>query len=174
MFINASLIVQMIVFLILVGFTMKYVWPPIIKALDERAAKIAAVLSAADKAKAELPGAEAQIEGGVVQGLGATLHEEMIVKDGIILNPTFAEYKIPATMDVPEIIPVFVETEHDEGPYGAKGLGEPVLAPLSPAVANAVFDAVGVRIPSLPITPGKVLCALEENRRTSASMEEGA
>jgi len=119
-------------------------------------------------------GAEAQIEGGVVQGLGATLHEEMIVKDGIILNPTFAEYKIPATMDVPEIIPVFVETEHDEGPYGAKGLGEPVLAPISPAVANAVFDAVGVRIPSLPITPGKVLCALEENRRTGGSMKEGA
>ncbi len=61
MFINASLIVQMIVFLILVGFTMKYVWPPIVKALDERAAKIAAGLSAADKAKAELAGAEAQI-----------------------------------------------------------------------------------------------------------------
>ena len=61
MFINASLIVQMIVFLILVGFTMKYVWPPIIKALDERAAKIAAGLSAADKAKGELAGAEAQI-----------------------------------------------------------------------------------------------------------------
>jgi F-type H+-transporting ATPase subunit b len=60
-FINASLIVQMIVFLILVGFTMKYVWPPITKALDERAAKIAAGLSAADKAKAELAGAEAQI-----------------------------------------------------------------------------------------------------------------
>ncbi len=61
MFINASLIVQMIVFLILVGFTMKYVWPPIVKALDERAAKIADGLSAADKAKAELAGAEAQI-----------------------------------------------------------------------------------------------------------------
>ena len=61
MFINASLIVQMIVFLALVGFTMKYVWPPIVKALDERAAKIAAGLSAADKAKAELAGAEAQI-----------------------------------------------------------------------------------------------------------------
>jgi F-type H+-transporting ATPase subunit b len=60
-FINASLIVQMIVFLALVGFTMKYVWPPIVKALDERAAKIAAGLSAADKAKAELAGAEAQI-----------------------------------------------------------------------------------------------------------------
>lgn len=71
MFINASLIVQMIVFLALVGFTMKYVWPPIVKALDERAAKIAAGLSAADKAKAELAGAEAQI----AQELAATKAE---------------------------------------------------------------------------------------------------
>jgi len=70
-FINASLIVQMIVFLALVGFTMKYVWPPIVKALDERAAKIAAGLSAADKAKAELAGAEAQI----AQELAATKAE---------------------------------------------------------------------------------------------------
>lgn len=67
MFINASLIVQMIVFLILVGFTMKYVWPPIVKALDERAAKIAAGLSAADKAKAELAGAEAKIASELAQ-----------------------------------------------------------------------------------------------------------
>jgi xanthine dehydrogenase molybdenum-binding subunit len=73
---------------------------------------------------------------------------------------------------VPEIVPVFVETNHDEGPYGAKGLGEPVLAPISPAVANAVFDAVGVRIPSLPITPEKVLRAIEEKQRVDALKEE--
>jgi CO/xanthine dehydrogenase Mo-binding subunit len=97
----------------------------------------------------------------------------MIVKDGIALNPSFAEYKIPASMDVPEIIPVFVETEHDEGPYGAKGLGEPVLAPVSPAIANAVLDAVGVRISSLPITPEKVLRALAEKQRAAASQEAG-
>jgi len=136
--------------------------------------KVLRVVAAHDAGRIINPdGAEAQIEGGVVQGLGATLHEEMIVKDGIALNPSFAEYKIPASMDVPEIIPVFVETEHDEGPYGAKGLGEPVLAPVSPAIANAVLDAVGVRISSLPITPEKVLRALAEKQRAAASQEAG-
>ncbi len=137
--------------------------------------KVLRVVAAHDAGRIINPdGAQAQIEGGVVQGLGATLHEDMIVKNGITLNPTFAEYKIPASMDVPEIIPLFVETEHNEGPYGAKGLGEPVLAPISPAVANAVFDAVGVRIPGLPITPEKVLRALEEKRRVAATMEAQA
>ena len=108
-------------------------------------------------------GAAAQIEGGVVQGLGATLHEEMLVNDGVVTNPTFAEYKIPSTMDVPEIVPIFVESfPHEDGPYGAKGLGEPVLAPTSPAVANAIFNATGARVTSLPITPEKVLRALKE------------
>jgi carbon-monoxide dehydrogenase large subunit len=111
-------------------------------------------------------GAEAQIEGGVAQGLGATLHEEMIVRDGIVTNPTFAEYKIPATLDIPEIVPIFVESfPHEEGPFGAKGLGEPVLAPTSPAIANAIFDATGVRVTSLPITPEKVLRGLRELRK---------
>ena len=127
--------------------------------------KVLRVIAVHDAGKIINPdGAEAQIEGGVVQGLGATLHEEMIVKDGVVVNPTFAEYKIPTTMDVPAIVPVFVETKHDEGPYGAKGLGEPVLAPISPAVANAVFNAVGVRISSLPITPEKVWRALREKK----------
>ena len=108
-------------------------------------------------------GAEVQIEGGVAQGLGATLHEEMLVQDGIVTNPTFAEYKIPATMDIPEIVPIFVESfPHEEGPFGAKGLGEPVLAPTSPAIANAIYNATKVRITSLPITPEKVLRGLGE------------
>ncbi len=108
-------------------------------------------------------GAAAQIEGGVVQGLGATLHEEMLVKDGVVTNPSFTEYKIPSTMDIPEIVPIFVESfPHDEGPFGAKGLGEPVLAPTSPAIANAIYNATKVRITSLPITPEKVLLGLQE------------
>jgi CO/xanthine dehydrogenase Mo-binding subunit len=111
-------------------------------------------------------GAAAQIEGGVAQGLGATLHEEMLVSDGVVTNPTFAEYKIPSTMDIPEIVPIFVESfPHEEGPYGAKGLGEPVLAPTSPAVANAIYNATGARVTSLPITPEKVLRALKEVSR---------
>jgi CO/xanthine dehydrogenase Mo-binding subunit len=105
-------------------------------------------------------GVEAQIEGGVVQGLGATLHEEMLVRDGVVTNPSLVEYKLPTTRDVPEIVPIIVEDPHGEGPYGAKGLGEPVLAASSPAIANAVFNATGVRITDLPITPERVYRAL--------------
>ena len=105
-------------------------------------------------------GAEGQIVGGVVQGLGTTLCEEMHVEEGVVTNPTFVDYKLPTTMDVPEIVAGFVESFHDEGPYGAKGLSEPALAPTSAAVANAVYDAIGARITSLPITPEKILDAL--------------
>ena len=100
----------------------------------------------------------------MVQGLGATLHEEMLVRDGVVTNPTFVEYKLPTTRDVPEIVPIIVEDPHDEGPYGAKGLGEPVLAASSPAIANAIFNATGVRITELPITPEKVFHALALGR----------
>jgi len=127
--------------------------------------RVLRVVAAHDVGRAINPaGIEAQIEGGVAQGLGATLHEEMVVRDGIVTNPSFAEYKLPTTLDVPEVVPVIVEDPHDEGPYGAKGLGEPVLAPTSPAVANAVFAATGVRITELPITPEKVLRALRATR----------
>ena len=123
------------------------------------------IVAAHDLGKAINPAdSEAQIEGGVAQGVGATLHEEMIVQQGVVTNPTFAEYKIPTARDVPEIVPILVEAEHEEGPYGAKGLGEPVLAPTSPAIANAIFNATGARLTSLPITPEKVLAALQELR----------
>ena len=105
-------------------------------------------------------GAESQIVGGVVQGLGTTLCEQMHVSEGVITNPTFVDYKLPTTMDIPEIVTGFVETFHEEGPFGAKGLSEPALAPTSAAVANAICNAVGVRITSLPITAEKVLNAL--------------
>lgn len=106
-------------------------------------------------------GAEGQIEGGVVQGIGATLYEEMLVHEGIVTNATFAEYKIPTTKDVPEVVPILVEgAPHAEGPFGAKGLAEPALAPTAPAIANAIFNATGARITSLPITPERVLAAL--------------
>ena len=102
----------------------------------------------------------------MVQGLGATLCEEMRVHEGVVRNPSFAEYKIPTTMDVPEIVPVLVEgAPHAEGPFGAKGLAEPALAPTAPAIANAIFNATGARITSLPITPEKVLQALRQIRK---------
>jgi CO/xanthine dehydrogenase Mo-binding subunit len=106
--------------------------------------------------------AKGQIVGGVVQGLGATLCEEMHVNNGVITNPTLVDYKLPTTMDIPEIVTGFVNTYHDEGPFGAKGLSEPALAPTSAAVANAIFNAIGTRITSLPITPEKILDALNQ------------
>jgi carbon-monoxide dehydrogenase large subunit len=128
-------------------------------------ARVLRVVAAHDVGSAINPaGVEAQIEGGVAQGLGATLHEEMLVRDGVVTNPSLVEYKIPTILDVPEVVPVIVEDPHEDGPYGAKGLGEPVLAPISPAVANALDHALGVRITDLPITPEKVLRALRAAR----------
>ena len=123
--------------------------------------RVVRIVAAHDVGHAINPaGVEAQIEGGVVQGLGATLHEAMLVREGVVTNPSFVEYKLPTTRDVPEIVPIIVEDPHGDGPYGAKGLGEPVLAASSPAIANAVFAATGVRITTLPITPERVYHAL--------------
>lgn len=107
-----------------------------------------------------------QIYGGLAQGIGYALTEQVLTKDGRILNPGFRDYKIPTAweMDFP-IELVFVETADGFGPFGAKGIGEPGLVPTAPAIANAIHDAVGVRIRDLPITPEKVLAALRAKKR---------
>jgi CO/xanthine dehydrogenase Mo-binding subunit len=110
--------------------------------------------------------AEGQIEGGFVQGLGYALTEEIAFDGGKVINPSFADYKIPITMDVPPIRSIIVEAYDETGPYGAKGLGEPGLVGVAPAIANAIFDAVGVRIKDLPITPEKVCDALKGKQVT--------
>jgi xanthine dehydrogenase molybdenum-binding subunit len=103
-----------------------------------------------------------QIYGALAQGVGYALYEEVRTQDGRILNPSFTDYKIPTArdMDFP-IDVVFVETAEAAGPFGAKGVGEPGLVPTAPAIANAIYDAVGVRIRDLPITPERVLAALK-------------
>jgi xanthine dehydrogenase molybdenum-binding subunit len=106
--------------------------------------------------------AEGQIEGGGLQGLGYALSEGLFWEEGIVLNPNFQDYRIFYINDVPPMKSIMVESVDPDGPYGAKGLGEPGLVPTAAAIANAIYDAVGVRIKSLPITPEKILRALKE------------
>lgn len=104
---------------------------------------------------------EGQVEGGVAMGLGYALMEEMVLKDGEVKNPQFTDYILPTALDVPEIRVSIVERPEPTGPFGAKGIGEPSLLPTAPAIVNAIYDAVGVRIRDLPVTPEKVLRALK-------------
>ena len=103
---------------------------------------------------------EGQIEGGVAQGQGYALSEEMVYRDGQLATPSFSEYLIPTSMDLPPIKSIILESRSGLGPFGAKGIGEPALTPVAPAIANAVADAIGVRIHDLPITPEKIVKAL--------------
>ncbi len=107
-----------------------------------------------------------QIIGGIVQGLGYALCEEYKTDKGRNLNPNFLDYKIFTAPDIDFPIEIeCIETVDKEGPFGAKGVGEPGLVATAPAIANAVCDAIGVRIRSLPITPEKILAALKEKNR---------
>ena len=109
-------------------------------------------------------GLEGQIEGGVTQGIGYALAEELCFEEGVLTNGTMVDYKIPTILDVPPIEYRTLENPDPNGPFGAKGMGESVLVPTAPAIANAVFDAVGVRIKDLPVTAEKILSALQEKR----------
>lgn len=101
-----------------------------------------------------------QVEGGVVQGLGYSLMEELIMEGGKLQNPSFVDYHIPKATDVPPIDVRVVETHDPDGPFGAKGIGEAPIIPVPAAVANAVADALGVRIRQIPMTPERVLAAI--------------
>ncbi|HEX2714926.1 MAG TPA: 4-hydroxybenzoyl-CoA reductase subunit alpha [Candidatus Acidoferrales bacterium] len=116
---------------------------------------------------------EGQVEGSVYMGLGQAVQEEMVWKDGRLMNPSLLEYRIPSTLETPEIECIIVESHDPEGPFGAKEAGEGSLAATIPAVANAIYDAVGVRINSLPITPEKVLAALREKQKQHAGSPNG-
>ncbi|MFQ6014405.1 MAG: xanthine dehydrogenase family protein molybdopterin-binding subunit [Anaerolineae bacterium] len=106
---------------------------------------------------------EGQMQGGTVQGLGMALSEELVFDErGYLQNPNLLDYRQPTASDVPFIKPVIVEVPSEEGPFGAKQVGEPSAVPAAAAIANAVYDAVGVRITELPITPEKIVMALEE------------
>jgi CO/xanthine dehydrogenase Mo-binding subunit len=99
---------------------------------------------------------EGQIEGGVVQGLGQALSEEIVYRDGAVLNPNLTDYKMPTTLDVPPIESILVQHASQAGPYGAKGVGEPPSIEPPAAIANAISAACGRRVRSLPITAEKI------------------
>ena len=104
---------------------------------------------------------EGQIQGGSAQGLGYALMEEVVVEEGVIQTPSLSEYLIPTSRDIPTTQAIILESGTGVGPFGAKGIGEPSLTPAAPAVVNAVADAIGVRIHELPLTPERVLAALD-------------
>ncbi|WP_052376932.1 xanthine dehydrogenase family protein molybdopterin-binding subunit, partial [Chondromyces apiculatus] len=114
---------------------------------------------------------EGQMEGSAYMGAAEALLEEHVIgSDGLHHGPSLLDYRIPTTLDVPDLVALIVESQDPEGPLGAKEAGEGPLHPSIPAIANAIFDAVGVRIDRLPFSPGRVLAALGEKARR----EEGA
>ena len=121
-------------------------------------------------------GHQGQINGGVVQGLGYALMEELTVEDGRVATLSFGDYKIPTSLDIPELRTVLLESEAGVGPYAIKGIGETPNVPVAAAIANAVADAAGVRIADLPLTSEKVYRALRdhESRGSRADSPEGS
>jgi xanthine dehydrogenase molybdenum-binding subunit len=120
--------------------------------------RVLRVIAANDVGKALNPlGLQGQVEGGVVMGLGHALTEEFIVEDGVPFTDHLARYRIPNITQVPEITSIVVEDATADGPFGAKGVGEIVSIPTLPAIANAIYNAVGARIDRLPVDQELVL-----------------
>jgi len=109
--------------------------------------------------------ARGQVVGGVLStGLGYALTENLIRENGKVLNRNFLDYKILTALDVCDVECIFVESNDPNGPFGAKGVGEPAMIPSAVAISNAIYDAIGVRVSELPITPEKILKALREKK----------
>ncbi len=104
---------------------------------------------------------EGQIQGGAQNGQGYALSEEMLYEEGRLVTPSFSEYLMPTAMDMPKVECIVLESRSGVGPFGAKGIGEPAMTAVAPAIANAVADAIGVRVFEMPITPERVVRALQ-------------
>ena len=134
--------------------------------------QVLGIWAAHDVGRAVNPqGVEAQIEGAVVQGLGQALMEDYKLHDGHTSTDSFAKYILPTSLDVPQITSIIIEDPDPLSPLGAKGIGEPALVPTVPAIMNAIYDAVGVRITSLPATPEKILSALRDKKKSNTHSE---
>jgi xanthine dehydrogenase molybdenum-binding subunit len=123
------------------------------------------VIAANDVGMAVNPlGLQGQVEGGVMMGLGNCLTEEFIVEQGQVVTDHLARYRMPGIMLTPEITSIIVEHPVEAGPYGAKGVGEISSIPTTPAITNAIYNAVGVRIDKLPVDQELIARALWESK----------
>jgi carbon-monoxide dehydrogenase large subunit len=115
-----------------------------------------------------------QITGGLLQGIATVLYEDMRFNEkGKLVNANFTDYKIPTAMDIPDlIVPIIIEVPQDDGPSGARGVGEHTMIPAAPIIANAVEDALGIRIKSMPITAEKIAMAVIEAEKTKVKQAE--
>jgi carbon-monoxide dehydrogenase large subunit len=126
--------------------------------------RVLKLVSAYDVGKAINPDmVRTQMEGGAVQGMSTALLEQIIMREGKPLNPSFTDYRIATAIDAPaDMESIIVEVPQDDGPFGARGIGEHAMVPTAPAIANAVRQAVGVEIDSMPITAEKIWAALQQ------------
>jgi CO/xanthine dehydrogenase Mo-binding subunit len=130
--------------------------------------QVLGIWAAHDVGRAVNPrGVEGQIEGGIVQALGQGLMEDYKLENGHTTTSGFAKYILPTSLDVPHVTSIILEDPDPIGPLGVKGIGEPAMIPTIPAIMNAIYDAVGVRITSLPATPEKVLEAIKSAERAA-------
>ena len=130
--------------------------------LDTGQAKLLRMVTAHDCGRAINPMlVEGQLEGSVVGGMGQALYEHVIVEKGQMMNPSFVDYGLPTFLEMPEIDAIEVETDDPIGPYGAKEAGEGTQLSPAPAIVNAIYDAIGIDFMELPITPEKILAAIE-------------
>jgi carbon-monoxide dehydrogenase large subunit len=130
--------------------------------------KILKAVEAVDAGKAINPDlVKGQIIGGLLQGLATVLYEDMRYDEkGKLLNPNFTDYKLPTAKDIPDVVvPIIIEVPQPDGPFGARGVGEHTMLPAAPMVANAVEDALGIRIKSMPITAEKIVLELIKNNK---------
>lgn len=110
---------------------------------------------------------EGQMDGGFAMGMGYAIFEDLKLKNGVMKNNSFTNYLIPTALDMPDVKNVIVEDPESTAPYGAKGIGEPVMIPITPAILNAIYDAIGVRITEIPVKPDSILKALKEKNKNS-------
>jgi carbon-monoxide dehydrogenase large subunit len=128
--------------------------------------KIPKAVLAVDVGKAINPDlVKGQITGGLLQGIATVLYEDMRFNEkGKLINANFTDYKIPTALDIPDkIVPIIIEVPQDDGPSGARGVGEHTMIPAAPMIANAVDDALGIRIKSMPITAEKIALAVKDS-----------